>query len=98
VKPANVIEAAGVYKLIDFGIAAADALDGPAPEAQRPRVAEDRSEVATSSSEASVERTTHALGAQSGTAGYVDPICVATGAAARSRAISTRSARCSSSA
>lgn len=31
VKPSNIVEAAGVYKLIDFGIAAADAPDSPEP-------------------------------------------------------------------
>ena len=39
VKPGNVIEAAGIHKLIDFGIAAADALGAKKPrENRRPRV------------------------------------------------------------
>jgi serine/threonine protein kinase len=39
VKPGNVIQAAGIYKLIDFGIAAADALGAKKPrENRRPRV------------------------------------------------------------
>jgi serine/threonine protein kinase len=81
VKPANVVESSGVYKLIDFGIAAASELLGPqASEAQEPRVRKvvlDDVPV-----EMTVDATAVKSGFASGTLGYVDPVCVATGRAA----------------
>ena len=76
VKPANVVEAGGVYKLIDFGISAADT-----PSAESAEVVElDGLPLAPS-------RTLNAMvGAQrnrriSGTVGYIDPAVVAGGPA-----------------
>jgi hypothetical protein len=69
VKPANVVEAGGTYKLIDFGIAAASAAEA-APE------------LAAVSPVATPDGATEPLGPLMGTVGYVDPVCLATGAPA----------------
>jgi serine/threonine protein kinase len=89
VKPANVVEAAGDYKLIDFGIAAADARS---PRRANPRLTLDdlalvplgtRASFALDSAVAR-EREMNAPTASGilacGTLGYVDPACVALGA------------------
>lgn len=73
VKPANVIEAAGVYKLIDFGIAAADERSSAPPRALQRSL-----DVGVVDGETS----TAPFGAVTGTAGYTDPRCLATGAPA----------------
>jgi serine/threonine protein kinase len=74
VKPANVIDAAGVYKLIDFGIAAADAV------ASR----DDAQEGAPVSGTIEVDPigNTRPIALFAGTIGYIDPACFATGAPA----------------
>jgi len=73
VKPANVIEAAGVYKLIDFGIAAADTPDRVSPVAgRRPKAG-----TATVSIPG-------LLKIPCGTIGYIDPVCLASGEPATS--------------
>jgi serine/threonine protein kinase len=74
VKPANVIEAGGVYKLIDFGIAAADVLRAPTADGGRSGIRD-----------AGVEANEDAgatVASQSGTPGYIDPECVHRGIAA----------------
>ncbi|MCC6551852.1 MAG: protein kinase [Polyangiaceae bacterium] len=102
VKPSNIVHAAGVYKLIDFGIAAADALDGPPSGAGQEAwiAAADaavspfgatvsaagiaRAEPAPSGTSAPQDgaATVRLLGLQSGTVGYIDPVCFASGAPA----------------
>jgi eukaryotic-like serine/threonine-protein kinase len=98
VKPANVIEAAGVYKLIDFGIAAADALSPPRSEhaglagriipggpSDRPtELVESKGSAlgATLPLGASPRDGTRSLRLVCGTIGYIDPVCIASGAAA----------------
>jgi serine/threonine protein kinase len=75
VKPSNVIEAAGVYKLIDFGIAAADVLRAPDSMPSSSEIIDDLPlETAHSSSLLGVA--TIPLGFLSGTVGYIDPVCV----------------------
>src|SRR5262249_51745612 len=73
VKPPNVVQAAGVHKLIDFGIAAAD------DAANAPEFGDDEpiSDSMTSGS-------TNIVGVRGGTIGSIAPECVASGAAARS--------------
>lgn len=72
VKPANVVEAGGVYKLIDFGISAADS-----------PIAESADVVELDGLPLAPSRTLNAIvGAQrnrriSGTVGYIDPVVVA---------------------
>ncbi|WP_438023769.1 nSTAND1 domain-containing NTPase [Sorangium sp. So ce233] len=92
VKPANIVDAAGVYKLIDFGIAAADAPIGRAPSAlgepERARLADlpralERSCGAAlagilSGRAGSTTAPTDALGPVCGTLGYIDPVILAT--------------------
>lgn len=92
VKPANIVEAGGVYKLIDFGIAAADEVR-PARlrPAERPRwpdlpigVAGSRpSEIDRSRlSNGGDTDETAPLAVRAGTVGYIDPDCIARGAPA----------------
>jgi serine/threonine protein kinase len=88
VKPANVIEATGVYKLIDFGVASSGIGKTKARgEASRKVVLDDLLiEVGTKASQLSSTldaRTSSGLAFPlTGTMGYVDPHCVATGAPA----------------
>jgi TPR repeat protein len=88
VKPANVIDARGQYKLIDFGIAT---LEPPAAVAPRRRVMLDDLpfEIAGSRMSGLTEAQTMQGGTegtgrflQGGTVGYMDPVSVATGAPA----------------
>jgi hypothetical protein len=65
VKPANVIDAAGVPKLIDFGIAASGGATATRPSGEARAQASDA--------------TTQGFEAASGTRGYVDPVCLAEG-------------------
>lgn len=67
VKPANIVEAADGYKLIDFGIASANT---------------HLSEIASWKPSADPDCTGRIAALQSGTLGYVDPVTIATGAAA----------------
>jgi Protein kinase domain len=67
VKPANVVETAGTYKLIDFGIASTGVAGDPS---QQGAPAADQ------------DRTGRIAALQSGTIGYLDPVIVATGAPA----------------
>jgi serine/threonine protein kinase len=87
VKPANVIDALGVFKLIDFGIAAAAPArivvsEGPAASttsaSQRTEIVDDLPlEIATVAPNAdTVRAATSASTPLSGTLGYVDPECV----------------------
>ncbi|HEY4117717.1 MAG TPA: protein kinase, partial [Byssovorax sp.] len=71
VKPANVIDARGLYKLIDFGIAAADA-----PESDAVPAASTRAAATAGGEPRPADRTTAPLGGRWGTTGYVDPVCV----------------------
>jgi serine/threonine protein kinase len=78
VKPSNVIESAGVYKLIDFGIAAADILRAPESNPSAPEVMDDLPLTVTETgSGADPIRPTIPLGFLSGTPGYIDPVCLA---------------------
>jgi serine/threonine protein kinase len=88
VKPANLVESAGGYKLIDFGIAALDA----ASSSCRPRRSRDERRVVELDElplEVEGEEPSWLTGdgtpsgaEMAGTIGYVDPVCVATGAPA----------------
>ncbi len=96
VKPANVVESGGVFKLIDFGIAAADApivpsLAGP----KKPkRVVLDDLPIEIVGTKMSMLAAAYTIRtvmpdsgstlpfAATGTLGYIDPVCVAEGAAA----------------
>lgn len=69
VKPSNVIEAAGVVKLIDFGIAAAEA------PAKAPATPAQLSDALTDADE-----TLQVAGLQSGTMGYIDPVSLSASA------------------
>ncbi|XXX74346.1 protein kinase [Sorangium sp. So ce134] len=96
VKPANIVDAAGVYKLIDFGIAAADAPSPRAPAAlggpERARLADLPHALVRASGETLAEivsagagatsAPTDALGPICGTLGYIDPVILATRAPA----------------
>jgi serine/threonine protein kinase len=86
VKPANLVESAGGYKLIDFGIAA---LDAASPRSRRPRderrvVEVDELPLEVEGAEPSwlAADSTSSGGEMAGTLGYVDPACVASGAPA----------------
>ncbi|MFO0551136.1 MAG: protein kinase [Polyangiaceae bacterium] len=72
VKPANIIESAGVYKLIDFGVAAAEA---PAPRTAEPEPVL----VGDFMIESPLTKAQSARGGFAGTLGYVDPECVRSG-------------------
>ena len=90
VKPGNVVEAAGGYKLIDFGIAEADALLPPSPPAQeangllngisrvtRPSdVTRGAARPERPAGAAESDVSTNRVGLPCGTAGYIDPACV----------------------
>jgi serine/threonine protein kinase len=92
VKPSNVVEANGVYKLIDFGIASADQRAHPPAKKREKRVVLDDlpfDVVGTKMSMLSQARTVEdgtgdasSLGFVTGTVGYIDPVVVATGAPA----------------
>ena len=94
VKPANVVEAGGVYKLIDFGIAAAERVQ--APESDRRRgdrsstticpleVTDTNRSFLDAVAAASAEPPATSLRAWrggAGTLGYIDPECVSTAGA-----------------
>ncbi|MFS8071021.1 MAG: protein kinase domain-containing protein, partial [Byssovorax sp.] len=95
VKPGNVIESAGIYKLIDFGIAAADALGAKKPrENRRPRVvtlddlpleiggtkiSSIEGAVTQQGPGSSASSDPSSLGVRCGTVGYIDPVVVSTG-------------------
>ncbi len=72
VKPANVMEEAGAYKLIDFGVAGLVAPAPPAPREAEPEIVDDLP-LDPPSERPSIGETL------AGTPGYVDPICVRTG-------------------
>jgi serine/threonine protein kinase len=77
VKPSNVIESLDGYKLIDFGIAAADILSAPESLSSAPEVLDELPlEITRPARRAGSGHTTMALGGQSGTRGYIDPVCV----------------------
>jgi serine/threonine protein kinase len=77
VKPSNVIEAEGVYKLIDFGIAAADLLRAPDSNPSAPEIIDDLPLVITPARpRVGSGVPTIPIGFQSGTPGYMDPVCV----------------------
>src|SRR5579883_1261787 len=93
VKPANVVESAGIYKLIDFGIAAAErraAPEAPTQAAQKPsakrQLVLDDLPLELSGTKASAMSTIVTKGGAldddlagiTGTMGYVDPHCLAT--------------------
>ncbi len=92
VKPANVIDAGGVYKLIDFGIAAADAPGADATTGARIEMADVSADFQGKSPSTLGARpaangvlrdvATLVIGGAWGTVGYVDPVCVATRAPA----------------
>jgi serine/threonine protein kinase len=95
VKPGNVIDAAGIYKLIDFGIAAADAMGAKKPrENRKPRVVtlDDLPLEVMGTKMSSIEGAVtqldgpgssssdpSSLGVRCGTVGYIDPVVVSTG-------------------
>ena len=83
VKPANIVDAGGIYKLIDFGIAAAET---PARRVARERperfVMDDLPFDAAGSNLSQLVAEGAASGSAevtSGTVGYIDPVCVVTG-------------------
>lgn len=82
VKPGNVIESAGTYKLIDFGVAEVR------PGAERARTSGTRVRAAAAFVERLRDTATEdgslpdSRGFLGGTVGYVDPACLATGAPA----------------
>jgi serine/threonine protein kinase len=86
IKPGNIIEAAGIYKLIDFGIAAAERRDwregAPTRGKAKKQVLLDDLilEVGTKASLLSETLNPEGsdLGALSGTVGYMDPVCLET--------------------
>jgi serine/threonine protein kinase len=79
VKPSNVIEASGVYKLIDFGIAAAEILGAPDSQASAPEIIDDLPLlISPSRPPGLLGEATMRLAFLSGTPGYMDPVCVAT--------------------
>ncbi len=78
VKPANIIDASGAYKLIDFGIAAADGATRATSGVPR-RLGDLPSGARVS--EVDPDRT-DAFQFRCGTLGYIDPECVALGRAA----------------
>src|SRR5262245_60983105 len=87
VKPANVIESAGVYKLIDFGIAAADTHETvklaearELPDLPLHAVGTSVSSLGSLVSTPGVD--TAPLAIPCGTIGYIDPACIAHGAKA----------------
>src|SRR5262245_1898099 len=90
IKPANITESAGIYQLIDFGIAAAET--GAAPRAKERVVLDDLplEELGTSLASTIAVSGRQSAGftgdgeaiVLSGTLGYVDPACVATWAPA----------------
>jgi serine/threonine protein kinase len=89
VKPANVVDAGGVYKLIDFGISAADPLTGPAEVDAAPAPAEGPSgaDAVPATTPLDDSRREPEAGASTararlpcGTVGYIDPVCTASGA------------------
>jgi serine/threonine protein kinase len=93
VKPHNVIEAAGVYKLIDFGIAAAgDGLRAPKrpklePVAAPKRVVIDDLPIDVVGTKLTALRTqlrTEAAGLPVGTVGYIDPASIGAAATPKS--------------
>src|SRR5262249_20459276 len=95
VKPANVIEAAGVYKLIDFGVASVRAPSAREPEREETERAvlddiplEGRgmrvAELGATISLGATRRTASTIlaGFVCGTLGYIDPVCIEEGAPA----------------
>src|SRR5206468_2452500 len=70
VKPQNVVESEGVYKLIDFGIAAGDA-PGAASRAPSPRPVVSPDAATGKTEHASMSNNPYIL---AGTLGYMDPI------------------------
>jgi WD40 repeat protein/serine/threonine protein kinase/type II secretory pathway predicted ATPase ExeA len=81
VKPANVVHASGVYKLIDFGIASAERHAPRAPE-PAPTIIDDLPLVMSTPTTDPSARSTDAELSLTGTIGYIDPACVATASAA----------------
>ncbi len=80
VKPANVIEAGGVFKLIDFGIAAAE--EGPERTRGKVELPDLPADAARSRATTLVVTRDTAdvpLGVTCGTVGYIDPVCLAGG-------------------
>lgn len=89
VKPANIVDAGGVHKLIDFGIAAADAAatDSPADDDRPAMIAVMLDDlpldvVSDARQKLAGAVTLHATGgggssgAAIGTPGYIDPVCI----------------------
>jgi serine/threonine protein kinase len=90
IKPANLIEAVDVYKLIDFGIAAADAPIQPAPKIEKKlrrivvddlpfEVAGTRLSALTEGVRVEGGGSPGGLGFMSGTVGYIDPASLSAG-------------------
>jgi WD40 repeat protein/serine/threonine protein kinase len=89
VKPANVVEAANVYKLIDFGIAAAERRARPAEARHEERNGKQKvvlddlpieigTKASTFAATAGDDGTADVSFSLTGTLGYIDPYCVAT--------------------
>jgi serine/threonine protein kinase len=92
VKPANVVEAEAQFKLIDFGIAAVDRLREANPPSQRVLILDDLpieaygtqvarlGSIVPHDADAGLSRVGQNV--PCGTIGYIDPVCVSTGATA----------------
>jgi serine/threonine protein kinase len=94
VKPANLVESAGVYKLIDFGVSSAEAqVAGAKPSSAKKKVVLDDLPFELVGTKMSMLASAYTVDAKNeddspveliatGTVGYIDPVCVSTGAPA----------------
>jgi serine/threonine protein kinase len=84
IKPANIVEASGVFKVIDFGIAAAEKAPRARPTGEDAVMLDGLPLVGRMESVASSGTLDTDFFAVTGTVGYIDPHCIATASAASS--------------